>query len=112
MGKNIGKEESVYYWAEKNGIEVFCPAITDGSIGDMMFFHNSKEEGLVMDIQYDKVIFNKSLDPSKKTALILLGGGLIRHAILKSLLDNKQFDLGVFVTTGMEYDGSFSGARV
>jgi len=77
-----------------------------------MFFQNSKEEGLVMDIQYDKVIFNKALKQGKKTALILLGGGLIRHSILKSLMDDRQFDMGVFVTTGMEYDGSFSGARV
>ena len=50
MGKKINNEESVYYWAQKNEIEVFCPAITDGSIGDMLFFHACKNEGLVMDI--------------------------------------------------------------
>jgi deoxyhypusine synthase len=27
---------SVCYWAYKNDIPIFCPSITDGSIGDMM----------------------------------------------------------------------------
>ncbi|KAF4745283.1 hypothetical protein FOZ63_022029, partial [Perkinsus olseni] len=29
-----------YYWCYKNNIPVFCPAITDGSIGDMIYFHS------------------------------------------------------------------------
>jgi hypothetical protein len=32
----------------KNDIPVFCPALTDGSIGDMMFFHSYKNPGLVL----------------------------------------------------------------
>ena len=28
MGEQINNEESVYYWAHKNNIPVFCPAIT------------------------------------------------------------------------------------
>lgn len=39
LGKEINHPSSVYYWAYKNNIPVFCPAITDGSIGDMLFFH-------------------------------------------------------------------------
>ena len=34
LGERIENEESVYYWCSKNNIPVFCPAITDGSIGD------------------------------------------------------------------------------
>lgn len=34
MGERINNEESIFYWAWKNKIPVFCPAITDGSIGD------------------------------------------------------------------------------
>jgi deoxyhypusine synthase len=39
FGREINDESSVYYWAARNGIPVYCPAITDGSIGDMLFFH-------------------------------------------------------------------------
>ena len=40
LGKEIGHEDSIYFWAQRNGIPVFCPALTDGSIGDMLFFHS------------------------------------------------------------------------
>lgn len=33
LGQAINHPDSVYYWAWKNDIPVFCPAITDGSIG-------------------------------------------------------------------------------
>ncbi len=38
MGKEINNEKSIYYWAWKTNIPVFCPAITDFSIGDSIFF--------------------------------------------------------------------------
>lgn len=33
LGREINNEDSVYYWAQRNNIPVFCPAITDGAIG-------------------------------------------------------------------------------
>lgn len=50
LGKEINHTDSVYYWAYKNNIPVFCPAITDGSLGDMMYFHSYQKPGLVIDI--------------------------------------------------------------
>lgn len=50
LGAEINNEESIYYWANKNKIPVFCPALTDGSLGDMMFLHSFKNPGLVVDI--------------------------------------------------------------
>jgi len=54
LGKEINNPNSVYYWCWKNDIPVFCPAITDGSLGDMLYF-NSYEKGtpLVVDIAQD-----------------------------------------------------------
>jgi deoxyhypusine synthase len=43
----INNEASVCYWAAKNGIPIFSPALTDGSLGDMLFFHSFKNPGLV-----------------------------------------------------------------
>ncbi|CAI5979468.1 unnamed protein product [Closterium sp. NIES-65] len=34
----------------QNRIPVFCPAITDGSIGDMLYFHSYSSPGLVLDL--------------------------------------------------------------
>lgn len=30
LGERIDHTDSIYYWAQKNQIPVFCPAITDG----------------------------------------------------------------------------------
>lgn len=56
LGEKINNEESIYYWAAKNQIPVFCPALTDGSLGDMMFFHTFKNPGLVIDILSGEII--------------------------------------------------------
>lgn len=53
LGKEINNEESVYYWAHKNKIPVFCPALTDGSIGDMLYFHSFKRPEFVLDVVQD-----------------------------------------------------------
>ena len=34
----------------KNKIPVFCPAITDGSVGDMLYFQAYRRPGFVLDI--------------------------------------------------------------
>ncbi|GBG80939.1 hypothetical protein CBR_g31495 [Chara braunii] len=50
LGKEINHPDSYLYWAQKNGIPVYCPALTDGSLGDMIYFHSFKNPGLVIDI--------------------------------------------------------------
>jgi deoxyhypusine synthase len=40
----INNEESIYYWAYRNNIPVFCPALTDGSLGDMIYFFNARAQ--------------------------------------------------------------------
>lgn len=34
----------------QNNIPVFCPALTDGSMGDMIYIHSYKNPGLIIDI--------------------------------------------------------------
>eukprot|EP00962_Isochrysis_galbana_P025694 scaffold7948_cov94-Isochrysis_galbana.AAC.4 len=53
MGERINDPSSICYWAHANQIPIFCPAITDGSIGDMLFFHSFKSPGLVIDLVQD-----------------------------------------------------------
>ena len=50
LGREIDDPSSICYWAQRNGIPIFCPALTDGSLGDMLFFHSYKNPGLVLDI--------------------------------------------------------------
>ncbi|CAL8113020.1 unnamed protein product [Orchesella dallaii] len=111
LGERINNEESVYYWAWKNKIPVFSPALTDGSLGDMMFFHSYKNPGLVVDILGDLRELNTLAMRAKKSGMIILGGGLIKHHICNANLMRNGADYAVFINTGQEFDGSDSGAR-
>ena len=78
LGREINDENSVYYWCYTNEIPVFCPALTDGSLGDMMFFHSIRNPGLVLDI---------------------LGGKLIISLLFISVLENPKLALYMEITT-------------
>lgn len=111
LGERINNEESVYYWAAKNKIPVFCPALTDGSMGDMLFFHSYKKAGFIVDIVGDIRKINRLTLKAKKTGVVVLGGGIVKHHILNSNLMRNGADFAVFVNTGMDYDGSDAGAK-
>jgi len=111
LGKEIDNPDSVYYWCYKNNIPVFSPAITDGSIGDMIFFHSIKNPGLIVDIASDVRAITKPVLTARKTGVIILGGGVIKHHILNANLMRNGCDYAVYVNTAQEFDGSDSGAR-
>ncbi|KAJ8345848.1 hypothetical protein SKAU_G00300410 [Synaphobranchus kaupii] len=111
LGKEINNPESVYYWAYKNDIPVFSPALTDGSLGDMIYFHSYKNPGLVLDIVEDMRRLNSKAVFAKRTGMIILGGGMVKHHVSNANLMRNGADYAVFVNTGQEFDGSDSGAR-
>lgn len=111
LGKEINNPESVYYWAYKNDIPVFSPAITDGSLGDMIYFHSFKNPGLVLDLVEDIRGMNSQAIFAKRTGMIILGGGLVKHHIANANLMRNGAEHAVYVNTGQEFDGSDSGAR-
>ncbi|KAI6035344.1 Deoxyhypusine synthase [Pisolithus orientalis] len=111
LGKEINNEESVYYWAYKNDIPVFCPALTDGSLGDMIYFHSFRSPGLIIDIVGDIRALNELSRKSKKAGMIILGGGVCKHQIANAMLIRNGADFAVYMNTGQEFDGSDSGAQ-
>lgn len=111
LGREINNEESIYYWCWKNDIPVFCPAITDGSVGDMIFFHSFVNPGLVLDIVEDIRGINKIALGAKKTGQIILGGGLVKHHVCNANLMRNGADFSVYINTAQEFDGSDAGAR-
>ncbi|KAG9307808.1 hypothetical protein G9A89_023373 [Geosiphon pyriformis] len=111
LGKEIDNPASIYYWAYKNNIPVYCPALTDGSIGDMIYFHSFKNPGLIIDIASDIYSINNQAVFAKKTGVIILGGGVVKHHICNANLMRNGTDFAVYVNTGQEFDGSDSGAK-
>ena len=113
LGKEINDERSVLYWAHKNKIPVFCPSITDGSIGDMLFFHTFKAspKQLRLDIVADIRKINSMSMEASRAGMLILGGGLIKHHIANACLMRNGADYAVYINTGQEFDGSDAGAR-
>lgn len=114
MDEKLGKEKekSVIYWAYKNNIPIFCPAITDGSIGDMLYFFKEerRDSRLIIDIANDIVKLNNLAITAKETASIILGGSLPKHAIINANLFRGGTDYAIYISTAVPWDGSLSGA--
>ncbi|CAG9938980.1 unnamed protein product [Clonostachys rosea f. rosea IK726] len=113
LGKEINDERSVYYWAYKNNIPVFCPALTDGSLGDMLYFHTFKSSPLQLKIDLVEDIrkINTMSVRAKRAGMIILGGGVVKHHIANACLMRNGAESAVYINTGQEFDGSDAGAR-
>ena len=113
LGKEINDESSIYYWAYRNNIPVFCPALTDGSLGDMLYFHTFKSSPKFLDISITRDIrkINDLAMNAKKAGMIILGGGVVKHHIANACLMRNGAEYAVYINTAQEFDGSDAGAR-
>jgi deoxyhypusine synthase len=111
LGERIKNEDSIYHWAAKHNIPVFCPALTDGSIGDIMFFFKYNNPDLKLDILQDTFKLNNLAIEAKETGALILGAGLIKHQICNANMFREGLKYAVYINTAMEYDGSDSGAE-
>ncbi|EOY17578.1 Deoxyhypusine synthase isoform 1 [Theobroma cacao] len=113
LGREINNESSYLYWAYKNEIPVFCPGLTDGSLGDMLYFHSFHSPGLIIDVVQDiRAMNSEAVHASpRKTGMIILGGGLPKHHICNANMMRNGADYAVYINTAQEFDGSDSGAR-
>ncbi len=111
LGMLLKDDSSILYWAARNNVPVFCPALTDGSIGDMMYFFMHEHPDFKIDIASDLKELTDIAMNSKKTGAIILGGSLPKHHVMNANLPRGGTDYTVYITTGMEGDGSVAGAR-
>ena len=110
MGKKINDKRSICYWAYKNKIKIFCPAITDGAIGDNIYFFKYKRPDFKIDISEDIKDMNNSTIGLRKSGLIILGSGVIKHHILNANMFRNGADYAVYMNNSQEFDGSDAGA--
>ena len=77
----------------------------------MMYFHVMKRPGFVVDIVADVARLNSTAVFARRTGMIIVGGGVIKHHICNANLMRNGADYAVFVNTASEFDGSDSGAK-
>lgn len=59
----------------------------------------------------DVKAMNQTAFRAKKSGVVILGGGIVKHHILNANLMRNGADYAVYLNTGQEYDGSDAGAR-
>jgi deoxyhypusine synthase len=106
------KEDSYLYWAAKNNIPVVCPALMDGSIGDLVHFFRQRHRDFHVDISEDMDLMVRLALNAEKAGAILLGAGVSKHFILNANIFREGVDYTVYINTAEEFDGSDSGARI
>ena len=111
MGKKIKDKNSIYYWASKNGIPTFCPALTDRAIGDNVFFFCQEHPDFKVDIAKDMVRLVNIAINAEKTGIILLGGGFVKHHVCNANLFRDGADYAVYINMETEEGGSDSQAK-
>ncbi len=111
LGKEMDDKDSILNWASKHKIPVFCPALIDAEIGDYMFYYRQEQDseiGIEILDDWDKLI-HEAIE-AEKTGLICVGDGVPKHQAIMSNLFRGGTDYAVYISTGMEGDGSLSGA--
>ncbi|KEG15665.1 deoxyhypusine synthase [Trypanosoma grayi] len=105
-------ESTVLYWAAKNDLPVFSPSFVDGDI--MQFILEAGESAaplLKLDLVPDIHRINRLAMRSRRTGIIVLGGGVVKHHVCNANLMRNGTDGAVFINNGQEFDGSDAGAR-
>ncbi len=110
LGERINNPESICYWAWKHKIRMYCPALTDGALGDNMYFFMFKHPDFKVDIAADAQRLNDTTFDVKTSGLIILGSGLVKHHILNTNMLRNGAEYAVYINTAQEFDGSDAGA--
>ncbi len=110
IGKKLKDEDSFLYQAAKHNVPIFCPAITDGSIGFHLYFFQQNHEDFIVDDIKDFKNMMTSTSWDERKGVIALGGGVAKHYAILITMISGGFDYGVYITTMTPFDGSLSGA--
>jgi deoxyhypusine synthase len=111
LGRWIGKEDSILYWCQKNGIPVIVPGLTDGAVGYQLWLFSQEHPDFKLNPLKDEQLMNQLIWEAKSCGALVIGGGISKHHVIWWAQFRGGLDYAVYLTTASEYDGSLSGAR-
>ena len=76
----------------------------------MVYFFKYKRPDFKIDIAEETKKLNESTTGLEKSGVIILGAGLVKHAILNAHLYRDGADYAVYINNAQEFDGSDAGA--
>ena len=111
LGKTLDDPDSVLKQAADNDVPIYCPALNDAEVGNFLYYYRKQHDtdiGIEIMADYDDLIENGML--ADTTGLLVVGGGVPKHHAIMTNLFRGGADYAVYISTGMEGDGSLSGA--
>jgi deoxyhypusine synthase len=111
LGQRLDDDDSVVSAAADTDTPIYCPALTDAEIGNFLYYYKQTDErdiGIEITDDYGDLIEDGLLADS--TGLLVVGAGLPKHHAIMTNLFRGGADYAVYISTGMEGDGSLSGA--
>ncbi len=112
IGRDLGSKSSLLYWAQKKGVPVFVPGLTDGAVGSQVWLFAESHRDFKVDLIGDERRLSDITSDAKETGALVLGGGISKHHTIWWNLFRGGLDWACYITTASEFDGSLSGARV
>ncbi len=112
IGRDLGSERSLLYWAQKMKVPVFVPGLTDGAVGSQIWLFAESHRDFRIDLIGDERRLSDITSEAEETGALVLGGGISKHHLIWWNLFRGGLDWACYITTASEFDGSLSGARV
>jgi len=110
-GKRLNDGNSILHAAFLKGVPVISPGIVDSAFGTALMYEYQKGK-LRLDVLKDMKLMSDEIFEKKRTGAIILGGGISKHHTLWWNQFRDGLDYVLAITTGMEFDGSLTGARI
>ena len=115
VGKRLEDENSILRAAWEKRVPIIVPGITDGAFGTAIFTFSEemrlKGKKVCLDVLADEKLLADAVFSSKKSAALVIGGGISKHHVIWWNQFKGGLDYAVYLTTAQEYDGSLSGAK-
>lgn len=111
MGESL-HEESILYWAAKNRIPVIVPGPYDGAVGYQLWQFQQLHRDFKLNLFRDEQLLSDAVFEADKSGGIIIGGGISKHHLLWWNQFRGGLDIAIQITTGVELDGSLTGARL
>ena len=105
-------DSSILYWAYKHKIPIVVPGPYDGAVGNQIWLFQQFHKDFKLDLFKDETLLSDLVFEAKKTGGIILGGGISKHHLLWWNQFRGGLDLAIQITSGVEFDGSLTGARL
>jgi len=110
IGFLINDKNSILHQASKNNVPIFCPGITDGTLGFHLFMFQEKHPDFIIDVVRDFKNILLVSNHDEKKAIISLGGSISKHHAILSGLLSGGFQYALYMTSSNPSVGSLSGA--